>query len=291
MKNLAARLFVLLQRLLPKYFLTALVYRIARIRHVAIKDFLITRFCGLYNVNVDEVRENVPGGFATFNDFFIRELLTDARAIDTNTASIVSPVDGTVSAAGRIEGERIFQAKGLDYTLPELLATDLPDAEKFADGSFATIYLAPFNYHRVHAPLDGRVKSLRYVPGSLFSVNDATVRHLPALFARNERLICHITAGAGPFILILVGAMNVGSISTPWTGEIRPRKRGTVEHCRLHSNDRDTEVRKGDLLGWFNMGSTVVLLLPPGAGDDFSGLLPGQTVRMGQAIGQTLPAQ
>lgn len=291
MSGLAARLFVWLQRLLPKYLMTALVYRVTRIRHVPTKNFLITRFCRLYDVNVDEIREQVPAGFTTFNDFFVRELAEDARAIDTSAGSIVSPVDGTISAAGRIDGERIFQAKGLDYTLTDLLATDLADAEKFSGGSFATIYLAPYNYHRVHAPLAGRVTSLRYVPGSLFSVNDATVRYLPELFARNERLVCRIATRAAPMILVFVGALHVGSISTPWTGELRPRRRGTVERLRLQDHDHDSKVHKGGLLGWFNMGSTVIVLLPPGNADDFAGLRPGQKVRMGEAIGRIVTAR
>lgn len=164
MHPVVASLFVLLQRLLPKYLLTALVYRIARIRHVGIKNFLIRRFVGIYNIDVEELTHPVPDGFPSLNAFFTRELAADARPIDASEDSVVSPVDGTVSAAGTIERGRIYQAKGIDYSLPDLLATDIADADQFAGGSFATIYLAPYNYHRVHAPLPGTLISAQTVP-------------------------------------------------------------------------------------------------------------------------------
>lgn len=278
-----ARLFVLLQYLTPRFWLTALVYRIARIRNESFKDFLITKFISLYDVDIDDVRLNVPTDFDTFNDFFIRELNDNARPIDGRANTIVSPVDGTVSSAGDILDDKLFQAKGRDYTLEDLLATDLQDARKYVNGSYATIYLAPHNYHRVHAPLAGKLVAARYVPGDLFSVNAATAAHVPGLFRRNERLVLHFKAAAGPYVLIFVGALNVGSISTPWSGEVRPRKRGVVEPVSL---DRaDTLVEKGALLGWFNMGSTVIMLLPDGHCEWAESLGAGQTVRMGESIG------
>jgi len=280
------RLFVLLQRLLPKYLLTALVCRIARIRLVPVKNFLIRRFIGLYRVELGELRHPVPEGFPTFNDFFIRELAPGARTFGESVDAIAAPVDGTVSAAGRIERNRLLQAKGLNYALEELLATDTADAGQYAGGAFATIYLAPYNYHRVHAPVAGKLEAARYVPGALFSVNDATVRNLPGLFARNERLVCHISTAAGPMILILVGALNVGTINSRWTGDIRPRKTGVVEQFDLDLLKGSLEFDKGDTLGWFNMGSTVILLVPPGASDDFSGLEAGATLRTGETIGR-----
>ena len=226
----------------------------------------------------------MPSGFATFNDFFIRELRDGAREIDNDDDAIISPVDGTVSFAGPIHGDSIFQAKGIDYTLGDLLATDLDEAERYIDGSFATIYLAPYNYHRVHAPLAGELVAARYVPGDLFSVNEATVSSLNGLFRRNERLVMHFRTAAGPAVLILVGALNVGSISTPWTGEIRPRKAGAVDVLDLGSHP--TQVEKGDLLGWFNMGSTVILLLPKDTCEWDDDLEPGETLRMGEEIGE-----
>jgi phosphatidylserine decarboxylase len=276
--------FVFLQYLVPRHWLTALIWRIARIRYVPVKDFLIRRFAAAFDVELDEVRGEVPADFPTFNDFFIRELKDDARPIDDDEDAIISPADGTVSVAGTIRGDTIFQAKGLDYTLGDLLATDLDEAERFVDGNFATIYLAPYNYHRVHAPLAGELVAARYVPGDLFSVNSGTVARVPGLFRRNERLVMHFRTAIGPAVVILVGALNVGSISTPWTGEIRPRKNGVVDVLDISSHA--TTVARGDLLGWFNMGSTVILLLPAGTcewGDD---LEPGKTVRMGEEIGE-----
>ena len=279
-----ARTFVILQYLLPKHLLTRVVWRVARIRNARIKDFLITQFAKAFNVDLEEVKLDVPDGFATFNDFFIRELKDGVREIDDDTDAIVSPVDGTVSAAGNIRADMIFQAKGIDYTLGDLLATDLAEVEHYIDGQFATIYLAPYNYHRVHAPLAGELVAARYVPGDLFSVNEATVSCLDGLFRRNERLIMHFRTDQGPAVLILVGAMNVGSISTPWTGEVRPRKAGVVDVLDISAHS--PQVAKGDLLGWFNMGSTVILLLPNGTCEWDDDLEPGETVRMGEEIGE-----
>jgi len=277
-------LFVVFQYLLPRHWLTAAIYRIARIRNTRIKNFLITRFVRAFDVELDDVRLDVPGDFATFNEFFVRELKDDAREIDDDSDAIISPVDGTVSFAGRILGDSIFQAKGFDYSLGDLLATDLDEVDRYIDGNFATVYLAPYNYHRVHAPLAGELVAARYVPGDLFSVNEATVTKLNGLFRRNERLIMHFETAYGPAALIFVGALNVGSISTPWTGELRPRKDGVVDIPDLSKHSRD--VSKGDLVGWFNMGSTVILLLPDGACNWDKDLAPGETLRVGEAIGE-----
>lgn len=279
-----ARLFAFLQYLLPKYLLTGLVYRLARIRSVAFKNFLITRFVRLYDVDTSDIKLEMPGDFATFNDFFVRELQAGARPVDADPQAIVSPVDGTVSQAGRLRNDTILQAKGIDYSLDDLLATNLDEAREFADGSFATIYLAPYNYHRVHAPLDGTLLSATYVPGDLFSVNAATAAHIRGLFARNERLVLHFHTDQGPAAVILVGALNVGSITTPWTGEVRPRQRGVAEVINLP--DGPVRLRKGELLGWFNMGSTVIVLMPQDAGSWSEKLRAGSTLRMGEPIGR-----
>jgi len=279
-----SRLFAYSQYLLPKYWLTAVVYRLARIRIRAVKDGLIRGFLKLYDVRLDEVSGRVPGDFATFNDFFIRELKDGARPVDPAPDTIVSPADGTLSQAGTLRGNRLLQAKDIDYTLEELLAADLDNAREFDGGEFATIYLAPYNYHRVHAPAAGELVAAHYVPGDLFSVNSATAAHVPGLFSRNERLNLHFRTAFGPMVVILVGALNVGSISTPWSGEIRPRKSGVVERIDISTAPR--ELGKGDLLGWFNRGSTVILLLPAGACEWDDDLEPGQTVRMGEEIGE-----
>jgi phosphatidylserine decarboxylase len=263
--------------------MTAVIYRIARVRVRAIKDMQIRGFLKLYDVNLDEVRLQLPGDFPTFNDFFTRELEKGARVVDQDPAALVSPVDGTLSQAGPIRGDRLFQAKGIDYSLDDLLAIDLDRSRAFSGGMFATIYLAPYNYHRVHAPVAGTLVSAHYVPGDLFSVNEATAMHVPGLFRRNERLNLHFETASGPIVLIFVGALNVGSISTPWSGEIRPAKSGVVKTLDLSAHPRN--VSKGDLLGWFNMGSTVIVLLPANFGTWNDDLVPGAETRMGTRIG------
>ena len=279
-----SRLFAYAQYLVPKYWLTAVVYRLARIRTRAVKDVLIRGFLKLYDVRLDEVDGRVPEDFATFNDFFIRELKDGARPVDPDPNTIVSPADGTLSQAGTLRGNRLLQAKGIDYTLEELLAADLDDARAFDGGEFATIYLAPYNYHRVHAPAAGELVAAHYVPGDLFSVNSATALHVPGLFSRNERVNLHFRTAFGPMVVVLVGALNVGSISTPWSGEIRPRKTGVVERIDISAAPRD--VARGDLLGWFNMGSTVIVLLPKGSCRWRDELVAGAATVMGKAIGE-----
>lgn len=279
-----AYLFVALQYVLPRHWLTAVIHSVARIRNERVKDFLIARFVQHYDVDTDEIKHALPGDFATFNDFFIRELKDGARQIDSDESAVISPVDGTVSLAGTLRANGIVQAKGIDYTLDDLLATDLEEVASYVNGRFATIYLAPYNYHRVHAPVAGELVAARYVPGDLFSVNEATVANVDGLFRRNERVVMHFSTARGPAVLIFVGALNVGSISTPWSGEIRPRKTGVVEV--LDISQHDTRVQKGDLLGWFNMGSTVIMLFPDGTCEWDANLEAGDKLRMGESIGK-----
>ncbi len=278
------RAFVLLQYLLPRHRLTAAVHRIARVRLAFVKNTLIRMFVRIYDVDVAEIDREIPRDFRDLNDFFTRELAAGARPIDERSDSFVSPVDGTVSAAGRLVDDAMLQAKGIDYSLDELFAIDLEEARGFANGCFATIYLAPYNYHRVHMPIDGELTAAHYVPGDLWSVNDATVARISGLFHKNERLNLHFRTPHGPAAVVFVGALNVGSITTPWTGEVRPRKRGVAEVLDLGRASR--EVRRGDLLGWFNMGSTVIVLMPDGAVRWRDGLNAGSTVRMGERIGE-----
>ncbi len=279
-----ARLFVFLQYLLPRHALTAIVHRVARIRLPAIKDWLIRHFVRTFKVDLTDVDADTPDDFASLNAFFTRELADGARPVDGDARAIVSPVDGTLSAAGLIHSGRLFQAKGLDYSLEDLLTVDTARSDAFMHGRFATIYLAPYDYHRVHAPFSGRLDALHYVPGDLFSVNTATAKRVRGLFCRNERLVMHFATTFGPAAVLFVGALNVGSITTPWTGEIRPRRRGAAEALSLASSA--PAVEKGELLGWFNMGSTVIVLLPADAGGDWvPGLDSGSRVRVGQRIG------
>jgi len=276
------RLFAYLQYVLPRYWLTSIVYRLARVRWRGCKDFLIMRFIRMYAVDTGDVKLEVPAGFTTFNDFFIRELRVEARPIDATVDALVAPVDGTVSQAGYLREDVILQAKGRDYTLDDLLATDIDEARAYVDGAFVTLYLAPYNYHRVHAPISGDLVVARYVPGDLFSVNTATAAVVPGLFRRNERLILQFRTSLGPVAVIFVGALNVGSISTRWSGEIRPRRTGLVETIDLGAGP--SHVDKGDLLGWFNMGSTVIVLLPRGVCEWHDEIEPGASVCMGRSI-------
>lgn len=290
MRTLASYAFLVLQYLLPKFLSTRLMYRVSHIESIGFKNFLITRFARAYGVDVDEAARPVPDGYRSFNDFFTRELVAGARPVDSSPDSVIAPADGTVSAAGRIEHDQILQAKSHRYTLPDLLATDLDEASSYVDGSYATIYLAPYDYHRVHAPLEGRLLAARYIPGDLFSVNAATVALLPGLFCRNERVVLSFDTRSGPMAVILVGALNVGSITTPWTGEIRPRREGTVDLLPIDTA-AGRDVAKGDLLGWFNFGSTVILLLPKRTCRWSGGLVGGARLRMGECIGTLQPGR
>ena len=280
----ADRAFLWLQHALPQHLMTAFFRWLSGVRQAFVKNGLIKGFIRIFKVELVDVARPVPDGFVDFNDFFTRELADGARPIDPSGASIVSPVDGIVSAAGGIVDDRIYQVKGRHYRLDDLLATDLADAAGFENGLFATLYLAPWNYHRVHSPLAGELTALRYVPGSLYSVNDRTVRALPKLFARNERLVAWLKTKVGAVCVIFVGALNVGSITTPWTGRIIPRKRGVVDDL-TPAQEGPIMLDKGDLLGWFNMGSSVIVLLPPGAGTWHDGLTHGEELTMGAAIG------
>jgi phosphatidylserine decarboxylase len=209
-----ARLFVFLQYVLPQFWLTALVYRLARIRTPAIKNLLITRFISIYDVEIDDVELDIPAGFETFNDFFIRQLEDDARPIDANPGSVVSPVDGTVSRSGRMLAGSIMQAKGIDYTLEDLLATDLEQAAALADGSFATIYLAPYNYHRVHAPFAGKLVAARYTfPGYFDAMSDLSCISKPRGVRRRAYWLAHSMSAA----LALPGAGRSGHGKAAWS--------------------------------------------------------------------------
>src|SRR5260221_4075615 len=245
------RLFAWFQYLLPQHGLSRLVLAATRVRSRWFKNWIIRSFLRLYAVDMTEAAETDPYRYGSFNEFFTRALRDGPRRGADDAAAIASPVDGCMSEAGTIDRNRLLQAKGRDYGLTELLAAQ-PWASRFEGGSFATIYLAPFNYHRVHMPLRGQLKETVYVPGRLFSVNAATAQHVPGLFARNERVLTLFDSDAGQFALLLVGALNVGSIATVWAGDITPAARRVVS--RVPSPPATLE--KGAELGRFNMGST-----------------------------------
>ena len=277
-----ARAFAALQYVLPKRASSALVRAATRVRTRWFKDLLIRAFLGLYAVDLADAAEPDPFAYRSFNEFFTRALRPGARPIAPGPDEVACPVDGTVSECGPIDGERLLQAKGRSYALRELLA-ERDWSARFERGSFLTIYLAPRDYHRIHMPCDGRLLETVFVPGRLFSVNAATARHVPRLFARNERVLTLFEgASAGGFALVLVGALNVASMETVWAGEVAPSgRRGAV---RLP--DAAVALRKGAECGRFNMGSTVILLFEPGRFALAPAIAAGAPVRMGQPIGR-----
>jgi phosphatidylserine decarboxylase len=276
----SGRAFVWLQYLLPQHALSRLILRATRVRTPWFKNALVRGFLKLYAIDMTEAAQGDPFGFGSFNEFFTRTLKPGARTIAADLSAIACPVDGTISEAGTIEGESLLQAKGHRYTLTELLAAQ-PWARNFEGGYFATIYLAPFNYHRVHMPLRGRLKETVYVPGRLFSVNAATASHVPKLFARNERVLTLFDTAFGQVALVMVGALNVGSMATVWAGDITPAARRVI--TRLPP--QDVSLEKGEELGRFNMGSTVILLFQRDRAHWHAELRAGAIVRLGQSLG------
>jgi phosphatidylserine decarboxylase len=277
------RAFVGLQYLLPQHFLSRIVYRATRSTAPGFRNFLVRSFLRAFEVNMHEAIVPDPFAYPSFNAFFTRALRPGARAIDRSPEAIVSPVDGMVSQLGRIDANLLLQAKGHTYSLDALLAGDVALEQRFRGGEFATIYLAPFNYHRIHMPMRGRLESTTYVPGHLFSVNAVTARHVPELFARNERVICTFETDAGVVTMVLVGALFVGSMETVWAGEIAPARRRGV--TRLESPTRAVVLERGEEMGRFNMGSTVIVLFEPGRTRWSESLAEGASVRLGERIG------
>jgi phosphatidylserine decarboxylase len=283
--TLRERAFVGLQYLLPQHLLSGLVYRLTRSRIGWLKNLLIGAFMRSFKPDMSEAELTDPHAYSSFNSFFTRALRSGARPVPAAAEAIASPVDGTVSQAGELREDRLYQAKGHDYTLAQLLAESTDYVELFRGGSFATIYLAPFNYHRIHMPLDGLLRGAWHVPGSLFSVNQTTAALVPGLFARNERIICLFESAHGPFAMVLVGALFVGSMRTIWHGEVTPRRAGGPNPL-LPEPEVALTVPRGAEFARFNMGSTVILLLPPGMASWRSNLDAGEVLRVGESIGR-----
>ena len=280
-----ARLFVGLQYLLPQHLLSGVVHWLARVQLSWVKNALIDNFVVNYRPDMSEAEEPDPRKYASFNAFFTRALRPGARTVDSSPTALVSPVDGTVSQIGRTDGSSLVQAKGLSYTLESLLDEAAPAwASTFRGGAYATLYLAPHNYHRIHMPLAGALQAAWYVPGELFSVNATTAAQVPGLFARNERVVCVFADGTLSFALVLVGALFVGSMSTVWHGDVTPRSPRVRGDLALDFVRTNLRLEKGAEMGRFNMGSTVILLLPPGRIEWLSDLGAGSTLRMGQAL-------
>lgn len=282
-----ARAFVALQYVLPQHAISALVHSVTRMRASWFKNLLIRAFMKGYSPDLSDAVHTDPLAYESFNAFFTRALRAGARPLDAAPGAIISPVDGTVSECGPIDGDRIVQAKGHDYSLGALLAGREELAVQYRGGRFATIYLAPYNYHRIHMPLPGVLRNAWFVPGALFSVNATTAAHVAGLFARNERVICQFDGvdGTPAFALVMVGALNVGSMDTVWHGEVAPRRDRVVTELGASARQSPLTLAKGDEMGRFNMGSTVIVLLPPGAAEWSPELGAGRTLRLGERIG------
>ena len=274
-------LAVLPQYLIPKQALTALAGKFASAKAGSMTTAVIRWFVKRYQVNMAEAANPDIASYATFNDFFTRALQDGARPLAQ--AALVSPVDGAISQFGRIEKDQIFQAKGHTYSTTALVGGDAALAAQFQDGHFATLYLSPKDYHRIHMPCDGVLRRMIYVPGDLFSVNPTTARGVPGLFARNERVVCVFDSPHGPFVLSLVGATIVGSMATVWHGLVNPPRPGTL--WERNYGDNAPKLAQGTEMGRFLLGSTVVMLFPAGPLQFNAQWAPGGPIRMGEKMG------
>ncbi len=276
--SLIMNVFTTLQQLVPQQKLSKVAGRLAASRHPYVKRTFIRSFAKAYNISLDEYERQSLNAYESFNDFFTRELKEDARTIDATANGIVSPADGIISQLGQIEDHKLLQAKGRHYDVGQLLA-DSEDGSYFADGSFATIYLAPSNYHRVHMPFTGTLTKTRYVPGTLFSVNNTTAANVPDLFARNERLVCMFDTKYGKAAVVMVGAMIVAGIETVATGKI-------ARTDDIQEADHDMQFAAGEELGRFYLGSTAIVVLPKAAKADWlDSMQANSIVQMGQLLG------
>lgn len=282
--KLSARLFIALQHIIPQHLLSKLMWKLTRSEYKWLLKLILPLFIRKFKVNMDEAKNPDWKSYASFNYFFTRELKEGAREICSEQKSIASPVDGAVSQLGKINDDLIFQAKGHAYSLTQLLGNREDLGEIFKDGQFNTIYLSPKDYHRIHMPIDGTLKEMIHVPGELFSVNPTTVENVPALFARNERVICLFDTAAGPMAMILVGAIFVGSIETVWHGEVTPPTHKDIRNWKY--DEKELSYLKGQEMGRFNMGSTVILLHANNKINWIKELKAEQSVRLGETIGE-----
>ncbi|EXJ16550.1 archaetidylserine decarboxylase [Imhoffiella purpurea] len=284
--TLAQRLFVALQHALPQRTLSQLMYRLARVRWRPLKSLLIHSFARLYRIDMGLALEPSLSAYPHFNAFFTRELRPDARPLDPDPSALLCPVDGAISQIGTIAEGRLIQAKGRDYRVQDLLGLDPNELHPFDGGRFATIYLSPSDYHRIHMPLDGDLTQMIHVPGQLFSVNGTTADLVPGLFARNERIVCRFDTQAGSMGMVLVGAIFVGGMETVWAGEISPPHSGiSLQRWDYPDESHHIHLERGTEMGRFNLGSTVILLFPPNRIEWDPELRPGDKVRLGQRIG------
>jgi phosphatidylserine decarboxylase len=279
------RLAVTPQYLLPKRLLTQFAGRVAEMRGGALTHWIIRKFIAKYRVNMDEAADPRVESYASFNDFFTRALRDGVRPLADS--AFICPVDAAVSQFGPIEHDQIFQAKGHSYSTRALVGGDQALAHQFDHGHFATLYLAPKDYHRIHMPCDGRLKRMIYIPGDLFSVNPVTARHVPSLFARNERVVCVFDTPYGPFVNVLVGATIVGSVATVWHGVVNPPRTRDIREWRY--DDQNIQLAKGAEMGRFLLGSTVVMLFPKSVVTFRADWAPTRPVRLGEAMAAAVP--
>lgn len=283
------RVKIALHYLLPQLAITRAAGWLAERRWGSVTHFIIKAFAKQYQVNLAEAEKSSPSNYATFNEFFIRPLKAGARPIEAAPDYLCLPADGRVSEAGKIDANRLIQAKGHFFTLETLLAEDTEMAAKFQDGDFITTYLSPSDYHRVHMPCDATLRKMVYVPGELFSVNPFLAEHVPNLFARNERLICEFETEFGPMVQILVGATVTASMSTVWAGVVNPpRPDEVVEYHYNTEGEGVIRLSKGEEMGAFRLGSTVINLFPKGAVALEPQLQAGEKTRMGEKLGRLL---
>lgn len=279
------KLFVLSQYLTPQRTVTRLAGKFADSEKVpALKNLVVKWFVGRYGVNMSEAVEEDPTAYPSFNAFFTRALKPGLRPLAEGESVVISPVDGAMSQLGQIRSDRVFQAKGQSFSLLELLGGDVARAEPFAEGEFATIYLAPKDYHRIHMPVAGTLREMVHVPGKLFSVNPVTAQNVPNLFARNERVVSIFDTEFGPMAMVLVGAMIVGSVETTWAGVVAPGGR-EVTGTRYDTLEKPIRFEKGDEMGRFRLGSTVILLFPKDVASWDPGMDAARNVRLGDALG------
>lgn len=278
------RLFIISQYLLPHHLISRLAGCIAECRASWFKNAFTRWFAKRYQVNMSEALVEDVTGYEHFNAFFTRALKPGARPLDETPGAILCPADGAISQLGTIEHGRCFQAKGHSFSVLELLGGDAERAAPFMGGEFATVYLSPKDYHRVHTPLGGTLREMVYVPGRLFSVNQSTAENVPELFARNERVVCVFDTERGPMAVVLVGAMIVASIETTWAGLVTPPKRELKTFSYDEAARAPIRLEKGDELGRFKLGSTAIVLFGPDQVRWAEGAWPGSQVRMGQLL-------
>ncbi len=273
---------------LPHHFLSHIVYQFMRIKNPSVKDLQITLMAKAFNINLAESKLKAPDEFPDFNSFFTRELRDGTRKFETGENMLCSPVDGKISQMGNIDGSSIFQAKGHSFNLTKLLGDDQILANKYINGKFATIYLSPRDYHRIHMPFAGKIKRIIHIPGRLFSVAPYTVTTVPELFARNERVVCVFDTEFGEMTMVLVGAIFVSSMDTVWTGAITPPGAKKITELEPDPSKHSLDIAKGAEMGRFNMGSTVILLFPKDTVTLNDRLSTGSTLRLGNGIGRVI---